>query len=103
MTPSPQTETKIELVVECIEALTLAQVVATSPACTEHERHIAVKNVSDAREVLAKSLRELLSPALRVVQTERTDAVGDISTTLRRTTAEIVPYGGRGIDGMNLA
>ncbi len=63
----PAVETKIELVTEAIEALTLAQVVATSPACSEHERHVAVKNVGDARECLSKALRELLTPTLRVM------------------------------------
>jgi len=64
---NPQQETKIELVTEAIEALTLAQVVATNPACSEHERHIAVKNVGDARECLSKALRSLLTPTLRVM------------------------------------
>lgn len=61
------TETKIELVTEAIEALVLAQVIATNPACSDHERHIAVKNVGDARAVLSKALNEFLIPTLRVL------------------------------------
>jgi len=96
MTPAQQT--KIELVVEAIEAMTLAQVVATSPV-PHGDRAMAVKNVADARECLAKALAEFLQPNLRIV--ERIDKVGEASTTLRKT--EVVPYEGRGIDGMNLA
>lgn len=83
MTPAQQT--KIELVVEAIEAMTLAQVVATSGACDEHEHHIAVKNVADAREVLAKALGEFLAPNLRIV--EKIDTVGEASRTYRKIDA----------------
>jgi len=65
-------ETKLELLAESIEAMTLAQVVATSPACSDHEREIAMKNVVDAREALRKALRGFLVPTLRVVETAET-------------------------------
>jgi spore coat polysaccharide biosynthesis protein SpsF (cytidylyltransferase family) len=97
----PVIETKLELVTESIEALILAVVVATSAA--DKDRALNHQNVVDARAVLKGSLKEFLQPSLRVVQTQKRDEVGDISTTLTRTVAEHVPYGGQGIDGMNLA
>jgi len=60
-------DTKIELVTEAIEALVLAQVIAMNPACNEHERHIAAKNVIDARKVIRDSLKTLLTPTLRII------------------------------------
>lgn len=83
------TETKIELVTESIEALVLAQVIATNPACSEHERHIAVKNVVDARECLSKSLREFLAPTLRIVQSEDCREVGQMKRTITKTEANL--------------
>jgi len=82
------TETKIELVTESIEALVLAEVIATNPACSEHERHIAVKNVRDARECLSKALKEFLAPTLRVVRVQDQRIAGAIERTVTRTTVE---------------
>ncbi len=94
-------ETKIELVTEAIEALVLASVIAATAA--DKDRALNHQNVLDARHTLKGCLKEFLQPTLRVVQSQKTDRVGDISTTLTRTVAEQVPYGGMGIDGMNLA
>jgi hypothetical protein len=60
---NPQQETKIELVTEAIESLTRAVVAhqadpLNSRACYD--------NVRDARAEVASSLRELLTPTLRV-------------------------------------
>lgn len=82
---SPAVETKIELVTEAIESLTRAVVAhqanpSNPRACYDHVR--------DARAEVANALRELLTPTLRVVCTERTDTVGAISTKLSRTVAE---------------
>ncbi len=82
----PATETKIELVTESLEALVLATVVATT-STKAADYVMNHQNIVDAREVLSKALRELLTPTLRVVQ--RTDRVGDISQTL--TVAERNP------------
>lgn len=95
----PMIETKIELVTESIEALVLASVIAAT--ASDPDRALNHQNVLDAREVLKGSLREFLAPALRVVETTREDKVGNISRILTRR--ERVPYGGQGIDGMNLA
>lgn len=84
-------ETKIEMFVEAVEALTLAQVVATSPACDDHEREIAMKNIVDARACLSTAFREVMTPTLRVLN-------GPGATPVER-----VPYGGAGIEGMHLA
>lgn len=81
-------ETKIELVTEAIEAITLAQVVLCSGALDEHDRVMAAKNLTDARAVLSKALKVLLTPSLRVINNDH---------------PEHVPFGGAGIDGMNLA
>lgn len=68
--PNAAQEAKIELVTESIEALALATVVATLPGASDsRERAANHQNVVDAREVLRKSLRELLAPALRVLPT----------------------------------
>jgi hypothetical protein len=88
--PTSSEETKIELVVEAIEALTLAQVVAVSPGLHGDGKAIAVKNVTDARDILKRCLREFLKPSLRVI-------AGNPQID------ESIPYGGKGIDGMNLA
>jgi hypothetical protein len=81
-------ETKIELVTEAIEAITLAQVVLCSGALDEHDRAMAAKNLTDARAVLSKALKVLLTPTLRIVNPP--------------DPPENVPYGGMGIEGMNL-
>lgn len=59
-------ETKIELVTESIEALVLATVVAATGA--DKNRAMNHQNVLDAREVVASSLKALLTPTLRVVE-----------------------------------
>lgn len=84
-------ETKIELATEAIEALVLAVIVATAPASNPDEQRANHRNVVDAREIVKAALKELLAPALRVI-TNPTPPV-----------AEVVPFGGKGIDGMNLA
>lgn len=96
---NPQQETKVELVTEAIEALVLATVVAHTSA-TPNIHHA---DVADARANVSFALRALLQPVLRVVTSEKTDKIGDISTTLRKTKTEVVPYQGKGIEGMNLA
>lgn len=66
--PNAAQEAKIELVTESIEALVLATVAATLPSASDgNERAANHQNVVDAREVLRKSLRELLAPSLRVL------------------------------------
>jgi hypothetical protein len=100
--PNPQQETKIELVTEAVEALVLASVIANA-AQPGPQKTMFYESVVDARRVLHDALACLLAPTLRVVQSQRRDQVGDIATTLTRTVAEVVPYGGLGIDGMNLA
>ena len=82
-------ETKIELVTEAIEALTLAQVVLCSGALSYHDQAMAAKNLIDARDVLSKAFKVLLTPTLRVLNPP--------------DPPEHVPYGGMGIEGMNLA
>ena len=99
---NPAVETKIELVTEAIEALVLATVIANA-AHPGPQRKLFYENVVSARGEVASALRDLLQPVLRVVCTEKTDTVGEVSTKLSRTVAEVVPYGGIGIDGMNLA
>jgi hypothetical protein len=96
---NPQQTTKIEQVTEAIEALVLAQTVAITSGGGSHFH----EQILIARTELADALKALLTPTLRVVTTEKTDTVGHISTKLSRTVAEAVPYGGKGIDGMNLA
>lgn len=59
--------TKIELATEAIESLVLATSIATNPALSDHERHIAAQNIRDARETLSGAFRELLAPTLRLV------------------------------------
>lgn len=61
---NPQTETKIELVTEGIEALVLASVIAATSVNNHVFNH---QNVLDARETLKGCLREFLAPTLRVV------------------------------------
>jgi hypothetical protein len=95
---NPQQETKIELVTEAIEALVLAQTV-----CLQHPGVVMHKQLTDARSCLRDALRTLLTPTLRVVTNEKIDVVGEASSTKRKIVAETVPYGGKGIDGMNLA
>lgn len=99
-------ETKIELVTEAIEALVLATVVAKTG--TDPTLRVAHhQNVVDARAAVADALKILLTPTLRIVSTETEQRVGEMSSTKRRVvtdfSAEKVPYGGRGVDGMNLA
>lgn len=97
---NPQQETKVELVTEAIEALVLATVVAHTSA-TPNIHHA---DVADARANVSFALRALLQPVLRVVTSEKIDEVhGVASTTLRKTKTEVVPYQGKGIEGMNLA
>jgi len=67
---SAQQEIKIELVTEAIEALVLATVVATTNYSTPHANAINHQLVFDAREVVRKALRELLTPTLRVISPE---------------------------------
>jgi hypothetical protein len=90
--PSRQEITKVELVTEAIEGLVLASVrlsgFSGSPTGSPFE--IAYKNVADARTNLAEALHSLLQPVLRVVTPPE-----------KRT--EVVPYEGKGIEGMNLA
>lgn len=64
--PSPQENTKIEIVAESIEALVLATVVCTNHT-TPHMNAINHENLRNARDVVRKSLAELLKPTLRVV------------------------------------
>lgn len=103
---NPQTETKIELVTEGIEALVLASVVAHA-AHPGAQRALFHENVVSARADLHAALKALMQPTLRVVAaTETVKQVGAISLTERTVKselAEVVPYGGKGIDGMNLA
>lgn len=84
--------TKIEIVTEAIEALVLATVIATQNTSSAHQREINHQNVLDARAIVSKSLRTLLTPTLRVVN----------GTPPRIDLPENVPYGGKGIEGMNL-
>jgi hypothetical protein len=84
--------TKIELVTEAIEALTLAQVVLCSGALSDHEQALSTKNLTDARASLSHALGILMTPTLRVL-----NGPGRIDPP------ENVPYGGKGIEGMNLA
>lgn len=86
--PQSTQETKIELVTEAIDALVLATVIAQSPTAPHRNRTRYQQDVLSAREEVRKSLRELLTPTLRVVTSQRTDTVGEISTTLTRTVAE---------------
>jgi hypothetical protein len=88
---NPVSETKIELVTESIEALVLATVVAATAADKDHA--LNHQNVLDARETLKGSLRQFLAPSLRVVASEGQ----------RFLPPENVPYGGKGVEGMNLA
>lgn len=83
-------ETKVELVTEAIEALVLANV-AHATQTSMNARKANYQNVVDARAVLARAFKELMTPTLRVL-----NGPG-------RTLVEHVPYGGEGIDGMNLA
>jgi hypothetical protein len=83
--------TKIELVTEAIETLTLAQVHLCSPSLSDHDRMRQAKNLADARACLADALRILLQPTLRVVTNSAPPAP-----------PENVPYGGEGISGMGL-
>jgi hypothetical protein len=83
---NPKQETKIELVTEAIESLTRAVVAhqsnpANPRACYDHVR--------DARAEVASALRELLTPVLRVVTTEREQCVGAVTDTRRRVVAEV--------------
>jgi hypothetical protein len=101
-------ETKIELVTEAIEALVLASVIAATAA--DADRALNHQNVLDARDTLKGCLKEFLAPTLRIISSERTDRVGEVSITRRkevitgiREISETVPYEGKGIDGMNLA
>lgn len=64
---SQASETKIEIVTECIEALVLATVVATTSSDTN--RAANHQNVLDARGTLRHALREMLKPSLRVLET----------------------------------
>jgi len=84
---NPAVETKIELVTEAIELLVLATAVALGSG----DRAAHHQNVADARRSVHDALRELLTPTLRVF-TNPTPPI-----------PETVPYGGKGIDGMNLA
>jgi hypothetical protein len=63
----PAVETKIELVTEAVEALTLATVVATLPSRNPEEQRANHQNVVDARTTLSSALRALLAPTLRLV------------------------------------
>jgi hypothetical protein len=56
-------ETKIELVTEAVEALVLATVTAHVLPDTPNKH----QNISDARGELARALKELLTPTLRLV------------------------------------
>lgn len=80
-------ETKIELITEALEALMLAQVVLCSGALDEHDRAMATKNLVDARAILSRAFKVLLTPTLRV---------------LNGLPSEKAPYGGMGIEGMGL-
>lgn len=98
----PQTETKIELVTEAIEALvisTVAHQLNPAGANTNYD------NVRTARKEVHDALANLLQPTLRVVHSnEDVRQVGGLKRTITKTDVrEIVPYGGEGIDGMNLA
>jgi hypothetical protein len=83
--------TKIELVTEAIEAMTLAQVVLCSGALSDHDQALNAKNLVDARVTLSEALKILMTPTLRVLN------------GVPPSPPEHVPYGGAGIDGMNLA
>lgn len=67
MASNPAAETKIELVTEAIETLVLATVVAHANGGSHHH-----KTVVDSRKCLHDSLRELLTPTLRVVAPRET-------------------------------
>lgn len=81
-------ETKIELVTEAIESLVLAQVAALKPGHDRFSGPLAHENVVAARKDVHDALKELMTPTLRVITSEREDRAGDISTTHRRTVAE---------------
>lgn len=76
-------DTKIELVVESIEALTLAQHAQLSSHDTRHSL-AKMQDVVDARENLKTALSDFLRPSLRIV-TEHEKRVGAASVTSRKT------------------
>ena len=83
--------TKIEMVTEAIEQLTLAQVVLCSGTLSQHDQMLNAKNLVDARANVSAALKELMTPTLRVLN------------GIHPEPPENVPYGGKGIEGMNLA
>jgi hypothetical protein len=89
MSTHPAVETKIELVTEAIEALVLAQTVALRPGHDRYSGTRAHEDLVAARGGVHDALKELLTPTLRVVCTEKIDEVGAITSTLRRTTSEV--------------
>ena len=90
---NPAVETKLELVTEAIEALVLATVVGVTHIGQPVKNNIH-QNIVDARQSVHDALQTLLTPTLRVV-------TGGLPQ--KRVATEFVPYGGEGIDGMNLA
>lgn len=85
------TETKIELVTESIEALVLATVITATAA--DKDRALNHQNVLDARAALAVALRQFTAPTLRVIASSEGE---------RFLAPENVPFGGKGVEGMNL-
>lgn len=83
--------TKIELVTEAIETLVKTCVAGQAPNITGDAARRQFELVQEARIALADSLRVLLQPTLRVLDNPSLPP------------AEKIPYGGQGIDGMNLA
>lgn len=96
------TETKIELVTESIEALVLAQVILSTPGHTINSGPIARKNVEDARDVLKRSFRELMTPSLRVLSNDAPQS-NPIPPLARPTAVEnnFPPFKPKSIDDMH--
>lgn len=84
--------TKIELVTEAIEEMTLAQVVLCSGTLNMNETERATVNLVGARKNLSEALKILMTPTLRVLNGGNWPA----------PKPEHVPYGGEGIEGMRL-
>ena len=88
--PTVSVATKIELVTEAIESMTLAQVILCSGALSDHDQALNTKNLVDARANLSEALKVLMAPTLRVLS----------STPAEAEPVEHIPYGGKGIEGM---
>lgn len=86
--PTPQQNTKVEMLVEAIETFTInvAQGIVAASQPNINPRHANDLHLqrTDAREEMASALREFLAPTFRVI-TEREERVGDMSVTSRRT------------------